>query len=142
MASLKEINRANLLFKEKKIPHSFLHCISSYPNSEKGSYLANLIDLQKKLSCPIGFSDHTNDIKTSIYSNLLGAKIIEKHFYLGKGHDCVDKAVSINPFQMKTLKSELSNIENILGKVKYGIRKEEINALQFKRVKNGNNKYK
>ena len=87
------------------------------------------------MSCPIGFSDHTNDIKTSIYSNLLGAKIIEKHFYLGKGHDCVDKAVSINPFQMKTLKSELSNIENILGKVKYGIRKEEINALQFKRVK-------
>ena len=80
------------------------------------------------------------NIKTSIYSYLLGAKIIEKHFYLGKGHECVDKSVSIDPAQMRKLKDELLNIENILGRIKYGIRKEELKALQFKRIKNGNNK--
>jgi len=140
MSSFSEIKKAKLLFAKKKIPFSLLHCISSYPNSEQNSYLANIKDMRKKLNCSIGFSDHTNDIKTSIYSNLLGAKIIEKHFYLGKGHECVDKSVSIDPLQMKKLKDELLNIENILGRVKYGVRKEEVKALQFKRVKNGNNK--
>ena len=139
MSTFSEINKAKLLFTRKRIPFSFLHCISSYPNSEKTSYLANIEDMRKKLNCSIGFSDHTNDIKTSIYSNLLGAKIIEKHFYLGKGHNCVDKPVSIDPSQMKKLKKELLNIENILGKVKYGVRREEVNALQFKRGRNGNN---
>ena len=133
MASMKEIKKTNNIFKNKKIPYSFLHCISSYPNLERNSYLSNILDLKKKLNCSIGFSDHTNDIKTSIYSYILGAKIIEKHFYLGKGHNCVDKPVSIDPDQMKKLKNELLNINVIMGKVKYGIRKEEKKAVRFKR---------
>ena len=57
----------------------------------------------------------------------------EKHFYLKKGHNCVDKPVSIDPLQMKKLKNELLNIDKIMGKVKYGIRKEETKAVRFKR---------
>ena len=133
MSSMKEIKKTRDLFYNKKIPFSFLHCISSYPNLDQTSYLSNISDLKKKLKCSIGFSDHTNDIKTSIYSYILGAKIIEKHFYLGKEHNCVDKSVSIDPLQMKKLKNELLNIDKIMGKVKYGIRKEETKAVQFKR---------
>ena len=66
-------------FKKKNIELALLHCVSSYPNKDINSYLANIEFLKDKFKCPIGISDHTNDIKVPIYGNLLGAKIIEKH---------------------------------------------------------------
>ena len=135
MASLNEINNTYNKFKKSKIPVALLHCISSYPNLEQNSYLSNITDLKRKFSCPIGLSDHTPDIKTSIYSYILGANIIEKHFYLGKGHNCVDKNVSIDPSQMKRLKEELINIDQIYGKVKYGLKKGEEFAKTLRRKK-------
>ena len=42
--------------------------------------------------------------------------------------------MSIDPLQMKKLKNELLNIDKIMGKVKYGIRKEETKAVRFKRI--------
>ncbi len=135
MASLKEIQNTFKKFKNKNIPIALLHCISSYPNLEENSYLINIKDLQKKFNCPIGLSDHTPSIKTSIYSYILGANIIEKHFYLGKGHNCVDKSVSLDPNQMKQLKNELKNIDKILGNVKYGLKKGEEFAKTLRRKK-------
>ena len=115
--------------------HSLLHCVSSYPLDEKKSYLNNLIFMKKKFNCDIGLSDHTPDIKTSIYGYLLGSKIIEKHFMLSKKDNCVDKSVSITPAQMKDLKNQLLNIDEILGKVSFGIRPNERNSISFKRKK-------
>ena len=133
MASLKEISSTYKKFKNDKIPLGVLHCVSSYPNLEENSYLANITDFKKKFDCPIGLSDHTPNIKTSIYSYILGASIIEKHFYLGKGHNCVDKSVSIDPKQMKELKEELNSIDKIYGNVKYGLKKGEEFAKNFRR---------
>ena len=135
MASLKEIQGTYQKFKNNKIPVALLHCISSYPNLEENSYLSNITDLQKKFDCPIGLSDHTPNIKTSIYSYILGANIIEKHFYLGKGHNCVDKGVSLDPKQMRQLKKELINIDKIFGNVKYGLKKGEEFAKTLRRKK-------
>ena len=73
MASLKEISSTYDVFKKNQIPISLLHCISSYPNLEKNSYLSNIIDLKKKFKCVIGLSDHTKNIKTAIYSYISGA---------------------------------------------------------------------
>lgn len=133
MASLKEISSTYDVFKKNQIPISLLHCISSYPNLEKNSYLSNIIDLKKKFKCVIGLSDHTKNIKTAIYSYISGANIFEKHFYLGKDHKCVDSPVSIDPKQMKELKNELNKIDQIYGKVKYGVKQEEKFATQFRR---------
>ena len=41
--------------------------------------------------------------------------------------------MSIDPLQMKKLKNELLNIDKIMRKVKYGIRKEETKTVRFKR---------
>ena len=135
MASIKEINNSYQKFRKNNVPISLLHCISSYPNLEKNSYLSNIKDLKNKFNCTIGLSDHTNKIKTSIYSYISGARIFEKHFYLGKRHKCVDAPVSIDSIKMKELKEELSNIDNIFGKIRYGIRKGEEFASQFRRKK-------
>ena len=135
MASLQSIIKINKIFNKKKLNHSLLHCVSSYPLDEKKSYLNNLNFMKKKFNCDIGLSDHTPEIKTSIYGYLLGSKIIEKHFMLSNKDDCVDKSVSITPAQMKDLKNQLLNIDKILGKVSFGIRPNERNSISFKRKK-------
>jgi sialic acid synthase SpsE len=135
MANLSSIKKINAVFNNKKIPHAMLHCISSYPLDEKKSRLNNMIYMKQKFNCDIGLSDHTKDIKTSIYSFLLGGKIIEKHFMLSKNDNCVDSSVSIIPEQMKSLKNQLSNINEILGEIKFGVKPNEKKALSFIRKK-------
>jgi N,N'-diacetyllegionaminate synthase len=134
MASNKEITTINEKFKSKNIPHCLMHCISSYPNQENSSYLSNIEGLKNKFSCKIGFSDHTNNIKTSIYAYLLGARIIEKHFYLGYGHNCADRSVSIDPKKMIKLKNELVLIDKIKGTTTYGTKKVEKKFRIYKRI--------
>ena len=135
MASLKEIKKIHNVCKIKKNSHALLHCISSYPTKEKDSLLGNVKFLKDNFNCKIGLSDHTNDIQTSIYSAILGAQIIEKHFKLSSNDNCVDAPVSITPNQMKLLKDKLDLIDHIIDLPKFGIRKTEKNATQFKRKK-------
>ena len=51
------------------------------------AHLKTINDMKRKFKCQIGLSDHTNKIKTSIYSYISGARIFEKHFFLGKQHN-------------------------------------------------------
>ena len=135
MASFREINQIHKMFYKKGIDLAILHCVSSYPNFEKSSYLSNIPFLKNFFKCSIGISDHTNEIKIPIYGVLLGAKIIEKHIKINQSHKCVDAAVSITGKQLKTLREEVNKINLILNKPKFGIRPEEINARIFKRKK-------
>ena len=135
LSSLKEIEKITKKFKKNKVNSYLLHCISSYPTNEESSILSNIQFLKKKFNCEVGLSDHTNDIKTSIYSYLIGARIIEKHFKLSNKDRCVDAAVSITPSQMKSLSNELNRIPKIFGKPKFGVRNVEKTALIFKRKK-------
>tara|TARA_Y100001970_G_C14221575_1_gene852987 strand:- start:585 stop:1406 length:822 start_codon:yes stop_codon:yes gene_type:complete len=135
MASLKEIYKVHRKLKNRKISHALLHCISNYPNEDKNSYLSNIVYLQNILKCPVGYSDHTNGIKTAFISHILGANIIEKHFKLGKNHNCVDAKVSITPKQFSELVENIYNYKKIMGKVKFGIRPEERSTKIYKRIK-------
>ena len=135
MASLHEIFKVHKKLTNKKINHALLHCVSKYPNEDKSCYLENIRYLQSVLKCPVGYSDHTNDIKTALIANILGAKIIEKHFKLGENHKCVDAKVSITPSQFGNLVENINNYKDILGKVKFGIRPEEQHTRVFKRTK-------
>ncbi len=132
MASLKEIKKIAEKFKSKKIDYSLLHCISSYPNKEENSFLKNISYLQDHFNCPIGLSDHTSEINTSIYAYLMGAKIIEKHFKLSDKDKCVDSAVSISPKKMKSLVKKIKNIKKILGTVQFGVKEVEKKIEQYK----------
>ena len=132
MASLREIKKISNKFKNNKVKYSLLHCISSYPNKEENSYLNNINYLKDNFNCMIGLSDHTNDIKTSLYSYIMGAKIIEKHFKLSENDKCVDAKVSISPKKMSKLVNEITKIKKIIGKVKFGVKDIEKNIKQFK----------
>jgi len=133
MASLNEIKRIDNMFKSKNIPHNFLHCISTYPNDEKNSYLNNIKFLSETLKTKVGLSDHTNDINTAIYSYILGARIFEKHFKLSKNHKCVDGPVSITPDQFLELRKKLLKMQKILGRATFGVRDIEKDTSIYKR---------
>jgi len=135
MSNLNSIINTYNLFKKKNVETGILHCISSYPNTEENSILSNINVLKQKFKSTIGLSDHTNDIKTSLYSYILGAKIIEKHFKINDNHKCVDSAVSIIPSQMIKLIYQINNFNKIYGKPKFGVRPNEKLATAFKRKK-------
>jgi N,N'-diacetyllegionaminate synthase len=135
MASLNEITKTYKKFDTKKVPLILLHCISAYPNKKENSYLANIKFLQKKFNCEIGLSDHNNGTDIPIIARAMGVKYIEKHFKLSDKHKCVDAQVSISAKKFLKLKNEIEYMDKIIGKVKFGIRKEEVNSKIFKRNK-------
>ena len=135
MASLHEVDKVYKSFRLKKVKLSILHCVSSYPNKDKTSYLSNINFLKKRYKTEIGISDHTNGIKIPIYGKLLGANIIEKHLKINQHHKCVDAPVSITGEQFKQLREEINKIDSILGKISFGLRKEERSSKIFKREK-------
>lgn len=135
LSSQKEISNILNKFNSRNIKTHLLHCISSYPNKEENSFLSNIQYFKEKFNCDVGLSDHTNNIKTSIYSYLLGSRIFEKHFKLSKSDKCVDSSVSITPNQMKQLSEELFIIKKILGKPQFGVRGDEKKLIHFKRKK-------
>tara|TARA_B100000989_G_scaffold279335_1_gene241867 strand:- start:3504 stop:4313 length:810 start_codon:yes stop_codon:yes gene_type:complete len=135
MANKSEIERAYKFFKSKNIKFSLLHCVSNYPNKEESSYLSCINYLNEKYNCPIGISDHTNNISTSVYGYLMGAKIIEKHFVTNTKFKCVDQPVSITEKQMGDLVRKIDHLKKVMGKPIFGKRKEEKNSYTFKRKK-------
>ena len=135
MASLKEIDKVHKIYKNKKVDIALLHCVSSYPNKDEGSYLSNISFLKNRFKCEIGISDHTDDIKIPIYGSLLGANIFEKHLKIDNHHKCVDAPVSITGKQLSLLKLEIEKIKKILNVASFGIRKEEKGSQIFKRNK-------
>ena len=136
MAKLSSIKKLNKILHKKKIEQCILHCISSYPNKEETSYLNNITYLKKNFNCCIGLSDHSQNIKVPIYSFLMGARVIEKHFKLLDDKKCVDAVVSIDEKKYKDMISEINLAKKIQGKIKFGLKNEEKLAKIFIRKKN------
>lgn len=133
MTHLPDINKIYKLFKNKK-KLIFLHCVSGYPISDIETNLSNIEFLKNKFkNIDIGYSDHTKSIDIPSNAVLVGAKIIEKHFYLSNVKNCPDFPVSLNLKEMKEMIKKIRNIENILGKPNFQIKNAEKNILQFKR---------
>ena len=79
MATKKEIDNAYKFLNLRKVKFLF-YIVFLIIQIRETSYLSCINYLKEKYNCPIGISDHTNDISTSVYGFLMGAKIIEKHF--------------------------------------------------------------
>ena len=110
-----------------------LHCISAYPTQPKDSNLLVLPDLSKKLALPVGLSDHTIDITTSLAAVALGAVFIEKHFTLCREDGGVDSEFSIEPKELRELKKQSIAVWEALGSAIYGPTEAERTTLKYRR---------
>jgi N,N'-diacetyllegionaminate synthase len=103
-----------------------LHCVSNYPSRYEEMNLACLAGLRQRFELPVGLSDHTLDNMSAVVAASLGAVMIEKHFTLDRKMPGVDQSISMQPEDLRKLKSDILNITKILGKEKKEIQESEI----------------
>jgi sialic acid synthase SpsE len=95
--------------------------------------LRTIPHLKEMFSCKVGLSDHTLGIEVSSAAVALGAQIIEKHFTLSRKIKSADSFFSLQPEELKDLVKNIRTIEKALGKISYGLTKEERKSLIFRR---------
>ena len=130
----REINYLyNFLIKKKFYNFAFLQCTSAYPAKIEDSNIKTIIDLKKKYKVEIGLSDHTLGIGAAVAAISYGATIIEKHFTLDKNAGGFDDIFSMDPDEFRLLVNETKNAWLSLGKISYGLSKDEKRHKMFKR---------
>jgi N,N'-diacetyllegionaminate synthase len=116
MGNLNEIKEAVSTIKSVKNKNLILmHSVSSYPTPIKDVNLNSMSLLEKKFSCPIGYSDNGENMIVPIVAVSLGAKIIEKHFTLDKKMKGPDQHMSADPKQFKKMVNQIHEIEQMFG---------------------------
>lgn len=104
-----------ILNRKHKQDITILHCISNYPAKFEEVNLRNIIELQQRFRCKVGFSDHTMGNECSIAAVAMGARMIEKHVTLDKSLPGPDHKASIDIPELRDLVSCIRHIEVALG---------------------------
>jgi pseudaminic acid synthase len=134
LAKLSDIDEAvNVLRNNGCKDLVLLKCTSTYPSSPETTNLKTIPHLREMFNCLVGISDHTMGVGVSLAAVALGACVIEKHFTLNRAEGGVDSAFSIEPNELKLLVIESERAYLGLGKIYYGIQKEEFSSMRFKR---------
>ncbi|OGY45510.1 MAG: hypothetical protein A2744_02365 [Candidatus Buchananbacteria bacterium RIFCSPHIGHO2_01_FULL_44_11] len=101
-----EIKKAAELVKSRGKKLTFLHCVTSYPNTLEMCNLARL-EWLRQFTDSVGWSDHTavarDGLQAAKTALKLGADVIERHFTVLANDQTKDGPVSINSDQLKEL---------------------------------------
>ena len=116
LASLKDIDLAVKTIKKKHKKFSILKCVSSYPNPLKDLNLISIKLIKDRYKCSVGFSDHTVGDLAAKVAVTQGATIIEKHFKNDNDDFSIDSHFSMELSNLQQFKTDLNNINTILGK--------------------------
>ena len=93
-----------------------LHCVSTYPTPPEELNLNVLKTFQKNYpNLIIGYSGHETGLSTTYAAVALGAKIVERHITLARAMWGTDHSASIEPQGLKTLVSNIRDIEVAMG---------------------------
>jgi N-acetylneuraminate synthase len=115
MSGTEEIERAVALLREHGAPLALLQCTSTYPCPPEQINLRAMDLLGERFDCPVGLSDHTPDIHTSIAAVARGAVAVEKHFTLSKRLYGPDHHSSLVPEELARLVDGVRQVEAALG---------------------------
>ena len=91
-----------------------LHCVSCYPPRSDQLNMKNISMFKELYDIPIGFSDHSTGIISSIIAVTLGAKVIEKHITLDKSYPGPDHPFALEPDDMKQMVKAVRETESAL----------------------------
>lgn len=103
MASISEVKETVDLVQRAGTPLMITHCVSAYPAPYDRVNLGMIPFYQEQFGVPVGLSDHSRGIYTSLGAVALGACLIEKHFTLDKLQPGPDHASSLEPFELGEL---------------------------------------
>ena len=114
MSGLEEIERAVAQL-GRAVPLVLMQCTSAYPCPPERVDLRAMVALGEHFSVPVGLSDHTADIYTSIAAVALGAVAVEKHFTLSKRLYGPDHHASLEPEELRRLVEGVRQVTAALG---------------------------
>lgn len=103
MTELHEIDETVSAIKKTGTPLILTHCVSAYPCPYERVNLGNIQVFEERYGVPVGLSDHSKGIYTSLGAVALGACVIEKHFTLDRTLPGPDHMSSIEPFELGEL---------------------------------------
>lgn len=103
MALIEEIQETVDAIKATGTPFILTHCISAYPTPYERVNLHNILKYRELFDVPVGLSDHSIGIYTSLGAVAIGACVVEKHFTLDKLQVGPDHAVSLEPYDLGEL---------------------------------------
>ncbi len=121
LASLKDIDLVVKTIKKKHKKFSILKCVSSYPNPLKDLNLLSIKLIKDRYKCSVGFSDHTIGDLAAKVAVTQGATIIEKHFKNDNDDFSIDSHFSMELSNLREFKTDLNNINIILGNGNMGL---------------------
>ena len=111
LANLEEIGSTEYRIQEisPSTNRIYMHCVSLYPCALSNANLGRIKEIETIIGTGrVGFSDHTKSRHTAGLAACMGAKIIEKHFYIPEiGGE--DAAFSFSPKSFKMMVNEARN---------------------------------
>jgi len=113
---------------------AILQCTGNYPARIEDSNLRVIQTYRDKLSCLVGYSDHTPEIINPIAAVALGVCIYEKHFTLDKSLPGPDHRMSLSPSELKETIKAIRHTEKALGKKeKFTLKVEQENRKKLRK---------
>jgi sialic acid synthase SpsE len=96
-STLQEVGRALTWLRAARDRVAVLQCVSCYPTPFEDAELPGINALQDIFDGPVGYSDHTQSIKTGALAVIAGASLLEKHMTYDTGARGPDHAASLTP---------------------------------------------
>lgn len=103
MTELSEVEETVNALRDAGADFALTHCVSAYPCPYDRVNLGVIAKYREMFDVPVGLSDHSIGIYTSLGAVALGACIIEKHFTLDRTAPGPDHMSSIEPFDLGEL---------------------------------------
>jgi len=114
MSTQEEVDAAIDLLDGNEI--AVLHCVSTYPTPPEELNLNVIKTFQNQYpNLIIGYSGHETGLSTTYAAVALGAKIIERHITLDRSMWGTDHSASVEPQGLKSLVSNIRDIESSMG---------------------------
>lgn len=101
MAGIEEIREALDALESSEV--LITHCVSQYPTEIENVNLRAMEAIREKFNKPVGLSDHTTGIITSVAAASLGACFIEKHVTLSRAMQGTDHAAALEEEGLRRL---------------------------------------
>ena len=116
MCNLDEVrNSVNAILSTGNEQLILLHCVSDYPAKLEEANLNAIQTMKTEFDLPVGFSDHTPGILTTLAAVIMGANIIERHFRHIENSSAPDDIHSLTKIEFKDLITSIRNVEKARG---------------------------
>jgi N,N'-diacetyllegionaminate synthase len=111
MSTLDELDKAMKFLKQRNCKVYLLHCVSLYPCPPEKLNIGTIDLLKERYGVPVGFSDHSLEIDSSLLAVAKGATVIEKHFSFDRSSWGPDHKVSLHPDEFRELVDKIRKLE-------------------------------